>query len=122
MIGSIIILVILGLFLYSLVSKPSKMYLVKNKCEKQPHLDCPLTVEMTDRGGIHAEGHFKCCKIMQRNKDMNEAWCHMVPGQDYNGISITQGFHAAALRQRESYKNLDCSGPLGYNKENLPKE
>lgn len=119
----IIIAVIVAGFA-SLMSNPTPMTIMKKKCVKQPHLDCPLTVELTSRGGMKADGHFKCCQIMSQMKAMNRAFCNMEPGVNYNGISINESVKQSALRQKEHYDKLDDSGPAGYKKnenESIPK-
>lgn len=89
---------------------------VRNPCKKQPHLECPYTVTF-DGAGMKAEGHFKCCKILDQMKYMNKAFCAMEPGKTYNGTSITSNVRETALRLKKRYDELDTSGPLGYNKD-----
>lgn len=113
-VGTVMLLVILGVGLYAMFTPTPKMHLRK-KCERQPHLDCPLTVELTARGGLRADGHFKCCKIISQMKAMNKAFAHMEPGVDYNGMSITHSVSQVARNRQKQYEELDDSGPLGYN-------
>lgn len=89
-IGIFVVVAILAVGIALLINDPPPMTLVKKKCAKQPHLDCPLTVELTSRGGMRADGHFKCCKIISQMKAMNRAFCNMEPGVNYNGISINE--------------------------------
>jgi hypothetical protein len=111
--GLILFLIFAGIILLiALMETTSKPTYIKNhKCHKNPELDCPLKVQITDGGGMAAEGHFKCCRVISRIKAMNEAFCYMKPGVSYNGISISQSVHEQALRDREEYEKLDDSGP-----------
>lgn len=97
---------------------PPKRMTRTKKCHKQPHLDCPYRATYTPDGGIKYSGHGGCCKVIETYKKLNEAFCNMKPGIDsHNGITITEHVHQQALRDREYYKSLDDSGPLGYNKK-----
>lgn len=118
----LIFLGVIAFIVWIASGEPPKMYLSQRKCTKQPHLECPATVELTSRGGIKARGQLQCCMHIQNRKEMNELWCRMKPGVSYGDFAITKEFHEEALKNREFYKNLDDSGPLGYNKEKTTEE
>lgn len=107
MILFIVILSVAMLWLHNENTKPIRKI---KKCTKKPLEDCPYIVTYYN-GSIKAEGHFQCCKTMDQLKDMNAAFCEMIPNKTYGDISISKEFHDQALKQKEYYENLDTTGP-----------
>lgn len=103
-------LILYGIYRSLIPREP--IYLRKQNCDQQPHLQCPMTVRLTDTGGISADGHFKCCKYIKQLKATNRLFCSMTPGKDYNGMLISESVHNSALSRKEYYDNLDDTGPL----------
>lgn len=80
-------------------------------CDKQPDKGCPYKLKMNPDGGFSASGQFKCCKVIDKMKATNEAFCNLVPGQVYGEIIITEEFHKACLANKIRYDAMDTSGP-----------
>lgn len=90
----------------------------REPCKKKPHLSCTVTKVINRNGSLEIKGGIGgCCMYKSQFKAMNKAFCRMVPGKDYNGMSITEGLHRQAMRMKEHYENLDDSGPTEYKEE-----
>lgn len=109
----IIVIFLICMVFWIIVTPPEDIKIIEKKCKKDPTKICPYQAYLTGRGGIRAEGHLKCCAVIDNIKKMHDAFSRMEPGVSYGEISITADFKRQAQKAKEKLDKIDTSkGPL----------